>query len=100
MTFASPEKVKPVNEKTGVEQAHKDVTCENADCLLLEEDNPQLDFIEESSHTNERITEETTTCNNPGYLFAGAANSQLQWKFLPRTSTGSNNVTYVRLPDL
>ena len=75
----------PVNEKTGVEpeQAHKDVTCDNADRLLPKEDNPQLDFIEESSHTNDRITEETATCNNPGYLFAGAANSQHQWKILP-----------------
>ena len=47
MTFASQEKVAPVNEKTGVEleQAHKDVTCDNANRLLPEEDNPQLDFL-------------------------------------------------------
>ena len=40
MTFVSPEKVTPVNEKTGVEpeQAHKDLTCDNADRPLPEED--------------------------------------------------------------
>ena len=75
----------PVNEKTGVEQeqAHKYVTCENADRLLPEENYPELNLIEESSTTNDQITEETTTCNNPDYLFTGAAISQHQWKLLP-----------------
>ena len=56
MTFASPEKVPPVNEKTvETEQAHED-----AARLIPEEDIPQLDFIEETLTTNDRITEDTS----------------------------------------
>ena len=71
MTFSSPEKVPPVNEeKTGFKPEQDQ---ENADRLILEEDNPQLDFIEENLTTNDRIPVETK-CNNPDGLFAGAAN--------------------------
>ena len=72
VTFASPEKVPPgpVNEKTGAEPEQAK---EDPDHLILEKDNPQLDFVEETLTTNDRITEETK-CNNPYYLFAGAAN--------------------------
>ena len=50
VTFASPQKVPPVNE---TEQAH-----EYADHLIPEEDIPQLGFIEETLTTNDRITED------------------------------------------
>ena len=71
MTFSSPEKVPPVNEeKTGVEPEQDQ---EDADRLIPEEGSPQLDFIEETLTTNDRITVETK-CNNTDGLFPGAAN--------------------------
>ena len=59
----------PVNEKTGAEPEQAQ---EDADRLILEEDNPQLDFVKEALTTNNQITEETK-CNNPDDLFTGAA---------------------------
>ena len=69
--FSSPEMVPPVKEKTGddPEKARED-----ADRLIPEEGNPQLDFVEEITiPPNDRMTEETT-CNDPDNLFPGAAN--------------------------
>ena len=70
VSFSSPEMVPPVKEKTGddPEKAHED-----ADCLIPEEENSQLDFVEETTiPPPPRITEETT-CNDPDTMFPGAA---------------------------
>ena len=69
MTFSSPEKVPPTKEKTDEpEQA-----CEDAGRLIPEEENPQLDFVEETTvPPNDRITEEMTSID-PDNLVAGTA---------------------------
>ena len=70
VTFSSPEKIPPTKEKTDEpEQARED-----AGQLIPEEENPQLDFVEETTvPLNDQITDETTRIN-PDDLFAGTAN--------------------------